>query len=477
MAFKHLIIITISFGIPIAVPIFLGDLLPVSPADYAYLYLISLCILSLVISAFLALKWSGDQRLFILALLSTILINLLAILLSYRATTARDCEEALREIITEMPEISSLLFVLSYLPMLTFGIWKIGKEIAFVRLKDLAISIAIAISLGILLFLLNLQPMEPKVKEVFGLMGFMDVLMISAFAILFRMYRETDAKFYYWIVLLFFFLNFIGDSMIVAGFTAFAMPVIFYAMSFAGVFGGFAYVYSKKLPALSYRELVEEKDRLAELYKKLNEMQEVLSIMNRMLRHDVKNKLQIILGYIEIYLLEKNEIYLQKAIEAVEETNVYLNKIRDLERAISADRSVLKPKNIREVIEDVMKFYKVNYSIEGNCFALADDAIYSVIDNIVNNALKHGKTEKIDFKLSEFNGECEIRIIDYGVGIPSDLKRKIFEMGFTLDTTTGSGLGLYVVKKVVERYGGRVWVEDTKPRGATFVIRLRSRNA
>jgi signal transduction histidine kinase len=57
------------------------------------------------------------------------------------------------------------------------------------------------------------------------------------------------------------------------------------------------------------------------------------------------------------------------------------------------------------------------------------------------------------------------------------LKRKIFEPGFTLDPATGSGLGLYVVRKVVERYGGRVWVEDTKPKGATFVIRLKSKQA
>jgi two-component system sensor kinase len=124
--------------------------------------------------------------------------------------------------------------------------------------------------------------------------------------------------------------------------------------------------------------------------------------------------------------------------------------------AISVDKSLLKPTNIREVVEDVMKFYNIEYKIHGNCFALADDAIYSVIDNIVNNAIKHGKTERIDFMLSEINGECEIRIIDYGIGIPSELKRKTFEPGFTLDPATGSGLGLYVVRKVVERYGGRV---------------------
>ncbi|MEM1998805.1 MAG: ATP-binding protein, partial [Archaeoglobaceae archaeon] len=131
--------------------------------------------------------------------------------------------------------------------------------------------------------------------------------------------------------------------------------------------------------------------------------------------------------------------------------------------------------NIREVVEKVLNFYQIPSNVQGNCYALADEAIYSVIDNIVNNAIKHGKTNKIDVKLSELDGECEIRIIDYGVGIPSEIKRKIFEEKFTLDPKSGSGLGLYVVRKVVERYGGRVWVEDTKPRGATFVLRLKAR--
>jgi|GEM_PF-2766499 len=472
MVLLYIVIITTVIGLPIALPNLLP--MPISPIDYARIYLTSLCIAALAISTILALKWDKDRKLFVLCILLTILFNLAAIQLSYGSPATTDYGEGLKEVLKGMPEIASVIFVLSYFPLLTFGCWRIGMEIAFIKLSDVVTSVALAIFLAVVFLISFLHSSEPFM-EFFGLTSLMGIVLVFIFTLLVRIYREVEAKAYYYVALFFFLLNFISGTMIAAGITTFAIPLVFYAMSLAAVLGGLVYLYSMDMPIPSYHEVVEEKDRLAELYRKVNEMREVLSIINKMLRHDVKNKLQIIMGYIEVYLQEKDENYLQKAIKAVEETNEYLNKIRDLEVAISVNKNLLKPTNIREVVEEVMKFYNIEYKIHGNCFALADDAIHSVIDNIVNNAIKHGKTERIDFVLSEINGECEIRIIDYGTGIPSELKRKIFEAGFTLDPTTGSGLGLYVVRKVVERYGGRVWVENTKPKGATFVIRLKSK--
>ncbi len=73
-----------------------------------------------------------------------------------------------------------------------------------------------------------------------------------------------------------------------------------------------------------------------------------------------------------------------------------------------------------------------------------------------------------------FEDDCEIRVVDYGVGIPSEIKGQVFKESFRYGETGGTGLGLYIVKRVVDRYGGKVWIEDTKPHGATFVIRLKA---
>ncbi|MCS7130178.1 MAG: ATP-binding protein [Archaeoglobaceae archaeon] len=62
-----------------------------------------------------------------------------------------------------------------------------------------------------------------------------------------------------------------------------------------------------------------------------------------------------------------------------------------------------------------------------------------------------------------------VRIADNGVGIPGEIKSKIFESGYS---RRGGGLGLFLVKKIVEMFKGRVIVKDNVPRGAIFEIRL-----
>ncbi|MEM0202940.1 MAG: ATP-binding protein [Archaeoglobaceae archaeon] len=473
------IMIMIVLGLPIAVPYLFTDLLPINVALYAYFYVLLISSLSLIFSLFLIAIWTGERRIFASFTALTILIGIVGIYAVFsRGIEISGYEEMVLDFVRKMSssELAVLSFLSFHFPLLSFGIWKAGREIAFLRFKDLIVSVAVLIFLGVVIVVANLYSvMEPQIKELFNVMCSADVLLIFFYTLLVRIYRETEAKAYYLMILGFFFLKFLCDVAIVGGITTAGIPAVFYALSYANLFAGMVYLYTRDVKILTYQEVVEEKERVTELYKRVNELQEVLSVINRMLRHDVKNKLQIILGYIEIYLAERDERYLEKAIQAVDETNQYLNKIRDLERAISTEKSILKPTNIREVVEDVLNFYQIPSNVQGSCYALADEAIYSVIDNIVNNAIKHGKTDRIDVKLSELDGECEIRIIDYGVGIPSEIRRKIFEEKFTLDPQSGSGLGLYVVRKVVERYGGRVWVEDTKPRGATFVLRLKTK--
>ncbi|MFN3383758.1 MAG: sensor histidine kinase [Archaeoglobaceae archaeon] len=473
------VVIMMALVLPIFVPYVAANALPIDATSYAYFYILVISSLTLIFSIFLIATWSGERRILALLITVTVLINVFGVYTSFSwELWVFSYEETLLRLLikTTSSEITTLSFLSLYFPLLSFGIWKAGREIAFLRFKDLMISISLFVLLVIAIVVANLySQMEPQIKEFFNVLLSADVLLIFFYTLLVRIYRETEAKAYYLTILGFFFLKFLSDFTVVGGITFAGIPLVFYTMSHATLLAGMVSLYIRDIKILTYQEVVEEKERVMDLYKRVSELQEVLTVMNKMLRHDVKNKLQIILGYIEIYLTERDERYLEKAIQAVEETNQYINKIRDLERAISTEKSVLKPVNIREVFEEILSFYQVQSTVQGNCYVLADEAIYSVIDNIINNAIKHGRTDRIDVKLSEIDGECEIRIIDYGIGVPSEIKRKIFEEKFTLDPQSGSGLGLYVVRKVVERYGGRVWVEDTKPRGATFVLRLKTK--
>ncbi|MFO8132483.1 MAG: ATP-binding protein, partial [Thermoplasmatota archaeon] len=67
---------------------------------------------------------------------------------------------------------------------------------------------------------------------------------------------------------------------------------------------------------------------------------------------------------------------------------------------------------------------------------------------------------------------CEIRVADEGSGIPDEIKQRVFEERFSHGSTGGSGLGLYIVKKTMQRYGGSVDIEDNQPTGTVVVLRL-----
>lgn len=209
-------------------------------------------------------------------------------------------------------------------------------------------------------------------------------------------------------------------------------------------------------------------DEIEEYQRNLKNANENLRLLNSILRHDLLNRLTRILAYAEIGYEERNPEFYREILEAVEDSVRLIERIRNLEIAFSD----FKPSKMKlgQVIGEVMSEYDLEYSVEGDATVLADEGLYSVLDNLVHNAIKHGGTDRIDFKIAVRNGWVELKVIDYGRGIPDELKRSIFEEGFS--TANSSGLGLYIVKKIVERYGGSVWVEDSRPSGAVFVISL-----
>ena len=67
----------------------------------------------------------------------------------------------------------------------------------------------------------------------------------------------------------------------------------------------------------------------------------------------------------------------------------------------------------------------------------------------------------------------QVRQDDFGIGIPDEIKDKVFDEGFHYGETGHTGIGLYIVQTTVEEYDGMVFVEDNTPQGAVFIIRLK----
>ncbi len=217
------------------------------------------------------------------------------------------------------------------------------------------------------------------------------------------------------------------------------------------------------------RDITERK----QVEKELKASHKHLELINKILRHDLINDITVIKSALRLYTKSKDVKYLEKVDESINKSVELIRRMSELESFISSHKR-LKIYDVKEVVEEVKQDYTpIDLNIEGNCKVLADDAFNSVIDNIIRNALEHGKTDIIDIKIEAKGKLCEIRIADYGIGIPDELKEKVFEEGFKYGKTGHSGLGLFIVKGTLQKYGGSVHVEDNKPKGAVLILQLK----
>jgi signal transduction histidine kinase len=211
--------------------------------------------------------------------------------------------------------------------------------------------------------------------------------------------------------------------------------------------------------------------------KRIHDTNKFLRVVNSILIHDLLNDLTNIRFSIELAEVGEDLDTIDVAKRATDKGIDLINRISDLEILIGQDEE-LQPRSINEMLTEIVAndnvYHKMKVNLYGDCTPKIDNAMYSVLDNILRNAVLHSGTEKIDIKMNELDSKCVIQIIDYGKGIPDEIKEKIYDTGYSESTFKISlGIGLSIVKNVIERYGGSVTIQDTTPSGATFVLELR----
>ena len=108
------------------------------------------------------------------------------------------------------------------------------------------------------------------------------------------------------------------------------------------------------------------------------------------------------------------------------------------------------------------------------------DEVRAAITNLIENAVKYSGTDiKVTVETAQVDGKyVSLRVTDQGAGIPSTELKRIFKRfyrapGSLATRVKGIGLGLYIVRSVAKRHGGRAWAESEGPgRGSTFVLQL-----
>ncbi len=202
--------------------------------------------------------------------------------------------------------------------------------------------------------------------------------------------------------------------------------------------------------------------------------------------HEIGTPMNVILGRAE-YLLQRTadegmKKGLATIITQIERITKVMNQLLVFARRKPPDRQVV---DLGEIVEDSLEMFQermthnritVEKAIEANLPSIhADrDQLVQVLINLVTNSL-HAMPEggRLRLSLDRENSHVRLGVSDTGHGIPEEMRSKIFEPFFTTkDFGKGTGLGLTVVKGIVEEHGGTITAESVVDQGTTFWIRL-----
>jgi PAS domain S-box-containing protein len=221
----------------------------------------------------------------------------------------------------------------------------------------------------------------------------------------------------------------------------------------------------RKLIFATYRDITQSTVQ----EKKIIVQKEIIALINKILRHDLMNYFNVIRSAFRIYNETKEPDLLKEAMMQTEKGIELIRNMRNFEQ-IKMGPEALTTINVKKEIENIAKLYAVEINIFGELFVRADKTFSRIIENLINNAIKHGKATKIDIELIENETENVILVKDNGVGIPEKIKKVIFEEGFSYGKSGNTGLGLFIVKKLMEIFNGKVEVLDNKPKGTIFKL-------
>jgi len=261
--------------------------------------------------------------------------------------------------------------------------------------------------------------------------------------------------------------------------------------------------------ALYLRKLVEEPIKLSRLVEKKTSDLENLNIeletrarelttVNKELEyfayiisHDLQEPLRMITSFLTQLEKKYNDVLDEKGKKyiffAVDGAKRMKNIILDILEFTRAGKFTDKKENvnINDIVHEIESFYKIDYP-EGKIhyenlptLITYKSPIIQVFQNLINNAFKYSKTDVAPEIVIKVVGETEnyitFGIQDNGIGIEDEYLEKIFVLFQRLhvrESDKGSGIGLAIVKKLVESLNGSIWVESKINQGSTFYFSI-----
>ena len=243
---------------------------------------------------------------------------------------------------------------------------------------------------------------------------------------------------------------------------------------------------------------VRAADRLAQLNADLQRSNQVLALTNQDLErfafiasHDLQEPLRMITAYSQLLIKSYAGQFDNQASTFVENIVDGTTRMRELLSDLLAyteirgrDEEPPEVVDLNAVIDDVRQNLKA--SIDESGAEVTSDHLpllrvrqahfQSLFQNLIGNAIKYRSDQppRIHVSVREVEGELRFSVSDNGIGIDPEYHQQIFEVFRRLHSRKipGTGVGLAICQRVVERYGGRIWVESRAGQGSAFIFTL-----
>ncbi|MEJ8804276.1 PAS domain-containing sensor histidine kinase [Pontibacter sp. H249] len=247
-------------------------------------------------------------------------------------------------------------------------------------------------------------------------------------------------------------------------------------------------VNNKSLLIATFRDVTHSKEierKLLTQIEQLKAKQEELEKFSYMIAHDLKSpliNLHAVVHLMNKELPDKKNTKLAEYIAAVQNS---LESITNLISGIAAysksgTGNIEEDINLNQVMADVRKLIKIPYNghllQEGKLPVISGNKtkVLQIFLNLICNAFKHNDnpTPCVKVSSSEKNGATLISVSDNGPGVPKSLRKRIFRLFDKGNSSRvdSQGIGLSIVKKLVEEHGGSVTVNEGRLGGADFVF-------
>jgi signal transduction histidine kinase/CheY-like chemotaxis protein len=264
---------------------------------------------------------------------------------------------------------------------------------------------------------------------------------------------------------------------------------------------GLATYSNSKPTALSYVSIFESLWNQTEVYQKLNELYERLQEHYKnqkefitIAAHELRTSIQPILGLSEILLCKKGSVEQEKdllnvIIRNAKRLRKLTENILDVTKIESQSLTVNKQHcRLNEIIMNVLADHKkeegdnkqrkiklANFSNNANIIVNADaERLTQVISNLLSNAIKFTWEGEISVNITtdDTDQQVIVSVTDSGQGIDPEILPRLFTK-FATKSIVGTGLGLYISKRIIESHGGKIWAENNSDGiGATFSFTL-----